>query len=81
MHASQDYAFNVRPLAKDEGGYLIEFPDLPGCISDGETPEDAIRSGQDALKSYLLTLKEFGNRLKRSPKAADHKVRWSAPLK
>ena len=57
----RDYPFTVRPLAKEEGnGYLIEFPDLPGCISDGETPEDAIRNGQDALKGYLLTLKEFG---------------------
>ena len=56
----KDYPFTVHPLAKEEGGgYLIEFPDLPGCISDGETPEDAIRNGQDALKSYLLTLKEF----------------------
>jgi hypothetical protein len=27
------------------GGYLIEFRDLPGCPSDGETIEDAIRSG------------------------------------
>jgi antitoxin HicB len=56
-----DYPFEVRPLSKEEGGgYLIEFPDLPGCISDGETPEEAIRNGQDALKGYLLTLKEFG---------------------
>jgi len=57
----RDYPFSVRPLTKEEGGgYLIEFPDLPGCISDGETLEDAIRNGQDALKDYLLTLKEFG---------------------
>jgi antitoxin HicB len=56
----KDYPFTVHPLAKEEGGgYLIEFPDLPGCISDGETPEDAIHNGQDALKGYLLTLKEF----------------------
>jgi antitoxin HicB len=58
----RDYPFTVRPLGKEEGGgYLIEFPDLPGCISDGETPEDAIRNGQDALQGYLLTLKELGN--------------------
>ena len=55
-----DYPFAVRPLGKEEGGgYLIELPDLPGCISDG-TPEDAIRNGEDALKGYLPTLKEFG---------------------
>ena len=27
------------------GGYLIEFPDLPGCMSDGETPEEEVPSG------------------------------------
>ena len=58
----KDYPFAVRPLTKEEGGgYLIEFPDLPGCISDGETPEEAIRNGQDALKACLLTLKESGS--------------------
>lgn len=35
-----DYPCAVRPLKKDEGGgYLVEFPDLPGCVSDGETLE------------------------------------------
>ncbi len=54
------YPFAIRPLAADEGGgYLIEFPDIPGCISDGETPEEAIVNGRDALKACLLTLKEF----------------------
>jgi len=42
------------------GGYLIEFPDLPGCMSDGETPEEAIANGRDALKCAVLTLREFG---------------------
>jgi hypothetical protein len=36
----------ARPLTDDEGGgYLIEFPDIPGCISDGETHEEAIVNG------------------------------------
>jgi antitoxin HicB len=57
----EDYPFTIRPLSGDEGGgYLIEFPDVPGCISDGETPEEAIANGRDALKCSLLTLKEFG---------------------
>ena len=42
------------------GGYLIEFPDVPGCMSDGESPEEAIANGRAALKCALLTLKEFG---------------------
>jgi antitoxin HicB len=57
----EDYPFTIRPLTGDEGGgYLIEFPDVPGCMSDSETPEEAVANGRDALKYCLLTLKEFG---------------------
>ena len=53
--------FEMRPLSEEEGGgYLVEFPDYPGCIADGESPEEAIREGVDALSSYLDTLKELG---------------------
>ncbi|UXN60321.1 type II toxin-antitoxin system HicB family antitoxin [Phyllobacterium zundukense] len=53
--------FEIRPLTEEEGsGYLVEFPDYPGCIADGETPEAALREGRDALKSYIETLKELG---------------------
>jgi len=56
------YPFTNQPLsAEDGGGYLIEFPDVPGCMSDGETSEDAIINGRDALKSCLRTMKEFGD--------------------
>jgi antitoxin HicB len=30
------YQFTVRPLSEEEGGgYLVEYPDIPGCMSDG----------------------------------------------
>ena len=52
----------IRWLTEDEGsGFLIEFPDLPGCISDGETPEAAIASGRDAVLCYLRSCQEFGD--------------------
>ena len=53
--------FEIRPLSAAEGGgYIVEFPDYPGCIADGATPEEAIDEGRDALKSYLATLEELG---------------------
>jgi len=53
--------FEMRPLdAVEGGGYLIEFPEFPGCVADGETPEEALREGADALQSYLKTLHELG---------------------
>ncbi len=59
---STDYPFFVSPLAKkDGGGFLISFPDLPGCISDGETPEEAIKNGYDAARAWLETAKEFND--------------------
>jgi antitoxin HicB len=48
-------------LAPDEGGgYLVEFPDLPGCMSDGETVEEAIANGLDAKHAWLTVAREEG---------------------
>lgn len=56
-----DYPFKIRTLSKaDGGGYLIEYPDLPGCISDGETVEEAIENGRDAVSCWLAVAKEDG---------------------
>lgn len=56
-----DYPFEIRPLsAEDGGGYLITFPDLPGCMADGETPEDAIREGRDAFRCWMQAHIEDG---------------------
>jgi antitoxin HicB len=49
-----DYPFAIRPLAPAEGGgYLIEYPDLPG-MSDGETVEEAIANGRDAQAGWIV---------------------------
>lgn len=38
---------------KDEGGYVASYPDLPGCISCGQTIESAIKNVQDAKTAWL----------------------------
>lgn len=59
-----EYPFIVRSLSKSEGdGYLIEFPDLPGCMSDGETVEEAIEHGQDAMKCWISAAKRAGREI------------------
>ena len=58
MNKLSDYPFEVRPLSSEEGGgYLISFPDFAECISDGETVEEAIVNGRDALKATIAALK------------------------
>lgn len=72
--------FEIKPLStEDGGGYLIEFPDFPGCIADGETPEEAIREGRDALRSYKETLKELGRKVPETGEAFAGQWRQRVP--
>ena len=58
MNHKLSYPYILTPLSEEDGGgYLIEFPDLPGCMSDGETPEEAISMGKDAIEAWLSTAK------------------------
>jgi len=38
---------------KDDGSYTIIYPDLPGCVSEGKSLENALYMAQDALKQWL----------------------------
>jgi len=44
----------------EEGGFVVSFPDLPGCISCGDTIESAIANAADAKKIWLMTAIEEG---------------------
>ena len=37
----------------DEGGYTVYVPSLPGCISEGDTQEEAMKNIQEAIELYL----------------------------
>ena len=41
--------FKVVLEESDEGGYTAYVPSLPGCISEGETKEDALKNIQEAI--------------------------------
>ena len=43
---------------KDEGGFVVSFPDLPGCITCGETVESAVANAMDAKKEWLVAALE-----------------------
>ncbi len=38
---------------KDEGGFVVSFPELPGCITCGETVASAVANALDAKKAWL----------------------------
>lgn len=37
----------------DDGGYTVTVPSLPGCVSEGDTREDALRNIEEAILLYL----------------------------
>ena len=45
---------------KNEGGYVVSFPDLPGCITCGETIESAVANAADAKRAWLEAALEEG---------------------
>ena len=56
-----NYEIKIRKLTVEEGGgWFAEIPLLPGCISDGETPEEAIINVSDAKKCWIETSLELG---------------------
>lgn len=38
---------------QEEGGYTVYVPSLPGCISQGETKEEALKNIKEAIELYL----------------------------
>lgn len=58
------YAHIISPLPKDEGGgYLITFPDIPGCMSDGKTEAEAVKNGRDAFVTVISALHDMGREI------------------
>jgi len=45
--------FKVVLEPSEEGGFTVYVPSLPGCISEGETEEEALKNIQEAIELYL----------------------------
>lgn len=44
----------------NEGGYVASYPDLPGCLTCGETLEEVVKNADDAKREWLLAAMEEG---------------------
>ena len=61
MKDTHDYQVTLSALsAEDGGGFLAEVFELPGCIADGETQEEALHNISDAIASWIETAREEG---------------------
>jgi len=63
------YKVVVEP--QEEGGYTVYVPTLPGCVSQGETVEEALDNIKEAIEVYLESFKQRGIDL---PQIKEHEV-------
>ena len=60
----RDYPVVITPLAEqDGGGYLATVPDLPGCMSDGATREEAAHNIGDAIAQWIEEAGRLGREI------------------
>ncbi len=65
-----EYPVVVEPLPDAEGGgFAAIVPDLPGCMSDGDTPEEALANVRDAIATWIEAARDMGRTI---PKPSRH---------
>ena len=58
------YSHIISQIPKEDGGgFLITFPDLSGCMSDGATEAEAVANGKDAFKAWVAARKDAGKEI------------------
>lgn len=66
----------ARVLVPDEtGGYVAQVLELPGCISEGDTPDEAIENLDDAMRGWLQVALEDGGRIPEPLEAGEYNGR------
>lgn len=59
-----EYPVLIEPLRpEDGGGFLATVPDLPGCMSDGESAEDALKNVGSAIEEWIEEARALGREI------------------
>ena len=61
MQSANIFTYTILFDRSTEGGYIASVPLLPGCMTQGETFEQARDNIKDAIQSYISVLKEDGD--------------------
>ena len=70
------YPFTVEPGSPEDGeGFFVSFPDLPGCVADGETYDEAIANARDAFSAWMTANREEGGSIP-LPGQSNHPVKY-----
>lgn len=56
-------SYRILLKREPEGGFTVTVPSLPGCVTYGETIEEAINMAKEAIELYLESLRENGEEI------------------
>jgi len=59
-YQGENYNFEIMLLPAEEGGYTVTVPMLPGCVTEGDSLEEAKQNAKEAIELYIETLEEDG---------------------
>jgi antitoxin HicB len=51
----------------EEGGFTVTVPSLPGCITEGDTLDEAVANAQEAIRLFLRVLEKHGEPIPEEP--------------
>lgn len=57
---SKVFKYTVVFEPAEEGGYVVYVPSLPGCVTEGDTLEEAMEMVKDAISGYIASLRKHG---------------------
>ena len=57
------YIFSAIFEPGEKKGYVVTFPDLPGCLTEGDNIEEALHMAKEALELFLFSLEEDGEKM------------------
>jgi len=63
----------------EEGGYWAEFPDLPGCVTEGDTEEEVLTMAKNALSGWLAVRFERNFTIPEARNMKGKNIRWVEP--
>ena len=71
------YPIILIPFDDKSGGYTVEIPDLPGCVTEGRDLADALLMAEDAASGWVLTELEEGRPAPKASKPSE--IRTESP--
>ena len=46
--------------SKDDNSFVVEVPELPGCLADGQTYAEAVKNAEEIIDEWIETARELG---------------------